>query len=376
LYSGGFLELPVTEIPLDSSTREEDVTLLHGRNLLIKLIQNKQIRDLLEERIVQEFLSTEDLCDKEFRLALSQILKFEEELNTELGSGLLHLREQTYRQAKYYRKGTSPRRPMSFWSAAYSEFPSEEFEISLSERLLADLREGAVFFANRIERIDHDLLASEEKLKRFNDDLEVLEPTVVLRCPRCGIPVFKERKPLQVPKFQDRDLYEADIVKGEIKGPIRCVVCHFDFDRRSALRINLHILRDQIREVWNSHVWLEDYVSRILQSMQWKTWIRAHVLGSSGVRHEVDVLGVKESYVLVCECKTGNVSRQDVFNFWAKAYDIRSHVNMLALVEALPEPETREFVTKNPSLFLLENLGNKRRSEIVSELKSSIVGRI
>ena len=78
----------------------------------------------------------------------------------------------------------------------------------------------------------------------------------------------------------------------------------------------------------------------------------------------------------MCECKTGNVSRQDVFNFWAKAYDIRSHVNMLVLVEALPEPETREFVTKNPSLFLFEDLGKKKRSEIVSELKSSIVGRI
>jgi len=369
--------LPVTEIPLDSSTREEEVTLLHGRNLLIKLVENREITNLLADGAVRDFLSTEDLCYKDFRNAMNTILRLERELDEELKKELLYRREQAFRQARYYRKGFSPRRPLTYWSMLYSGIPREKIEALLPEKLLTDLRTRTELSVGRLQRIDSELLAFEKELKRFNSSLEVLHPTVILRCPRCGLPVFTERKPTGSPIYpDDAEFSEVDVVKGEIKGSTTCLLCHLVFERGTALRINLHLPRVKIREIWNRNIWLEDYVSRLLQSMQWKTWSHAYVLGSSGVRHEIDVLGVKGSYVLVCECKTGDVARQDVFNFWAKAYDIRSHVNMLALVELLPEPETREFVTKNPSLFLLENLGEKKRSEIVDELKSSIVGRI
>jgi len=123
-------------------------------------------------------------------------------------------------------------------------------------------------------------------------------------------------------------------------------------------------------------MWFEDYMSRLLRAEGWKTWSSVYVLGSSGVRHEIDVLGVKGDYVLICECKTGHVDRAQVFNFWAKVYDIRAHVSILALIDELPEPETKEFVSKNPSVSLLEKLGNKRKKEIVGELKGSVVGKI
>lgn len=39
--------MPVTEIPLHALTREEDVTILHGKNLLLKLIENKEVKQFL-----------------------------------------------------------------------------------------------------------------------------------------------------------------------------------------------------------------------------------------------------------------------------------------------------------------------------------------
>jgi len=70
-------------------------------------------------------------------------------------------------------------------------------------------------------------------------------------------------------------------------------------------------------------------------------------------------------YSLLCECKSGRVRREEVFNFWTKVYDIRSHFSMLALTGELPDPETREFLEKNPSVICLENLGKKTKKEII-----------
>ena len=54
--------MPVTEIPLDSSAREENVTILHGKNLLLKIIENERVKQFLSRTDVREFLSTDDIC--------------------------------------------------------------------------------------------------------------------------------------------------------------------------------------------------------------------------------------------------------------------------------------------------------------------------
>jgi len=69
----------------------------------------------------------------------------------------------------------------------------------------------------------------------------------------------------------------------------------------------------------------------------------------------------------------GKVRRRDVFNLWAIGQDLKSHVSVLALVGRLPETETREFVSKDLSMVLLENLGEKKKSQIIKELRNSIL---
>jgi len=91
-------------------------------------------------------------------------------------------------------------------------------------------------------------------------------------------------------------------------------------------------------------------------------------MGASGMLHEVDVLAIRDESIIACECKTGKVSRNDVFNFCTKVSDLKVHLSILALIHGFPEPETRKFVKKNPAIIGLENMGNREEIEILEEL--------
>jgi len=108
----------------------------------------------------------------------------------------------------------------------------------------------------------------------------------------------------------------------------------------------------------------------------WRTWTSIHVLGASGITHQIDFLAIKDGYVITGECKTGKVKREDVFTFWTKMADIKSHLGLLALIDEMPEPETREFISKSPSMILLEKIGNQKRDQILEKLRGSVIGKI
>jgi len=79
------------------------------------------------------------------------------------------------------------------------------------------------------------------------------------------------------------------------------------------------------------------------------------MLGMSGIPHEIDILGIKKGFILIAECKTGKLARSDIFTFSTKITDLKSHVALFMSLLPLPDPETREFLTKNPMVILLEN---------------------
>jgi len=59
------------------------------------------------------------------------------------------------------------------------------------------------------------------------------------------------------------------------------------------------------------------------------------------------------------ECKTGKIGRKDVFNFWTKIFDIRSHISICLCAEEMPEHETGHFLQNNLSVILLEKIKEK-----------------
>lgn len=96
------------------------------------------------------------------------------------------------------------------------------------------------------------------------------------------------------------------------------------------------------------------------------------VMGAnSGVSHDVDVLSVrrKEGRICLIECKTGDVTQKDVYNFWTKVYDTGAHLGLLAMIQGLSDPEALLFIEKNPYLRLLENIGECVDEQIMSRLK-------
>jgi len=75
------------------------------------------------------------------------------------------------------------------------------------------------------------------------------------------------------------------------------------------------------------------------------------------------------------ECKTGRVSRKDVFNFWTKVFDIRPYISIFACLQEIAEPETRQFLQNNPSIILLENIKEKHENKLIQELRDSPIGK-
>lgn len=128
----------------------------------------------------------------------------------------------------------------------------------------------------------------------------------------------------------------------------------------------------EIRQVWQSNLWFEAYFAHLLQKLGCKTWTGIHVMGASGMQHEVDVLAVKDDTVIISECKTGKASRNEVFNFCTKLGDLKAHVSIWAQIKELPEPETRKFVQKNRAIIKLENMGKMKDADILTYLKKEL----
>jgi len=95
-------------------------------------------------------------------------------------------------------------------------------------------------------------------------------------------------------------------------------------------------------------------------------------MGASGILHEIDVVAIKDGTLIVGECKTGKVSRNDVFNFYTKIGDTKAHFSIFAFIGSFPDPQTRDFVKRNPAIIRLENMGNMDAPEVLSELKQGL----
>lgn len=203
--------------------------------------------------------------------------------------------------------------------------------------------------SSRLKAKEKRNLQLEEEIKKIIG-LDLLEPAIALICPHC-------KNVLQI---------------GEFKGTLKCKICEKDVSRSSAKRFPIHQVPEVLKKVWVSGLWLEAYFAKFLRKLNCKTWVKVHIMGASGVPHEIDVLAIKEGNIIVAECKTGKVSRQDVFNFLTKTQDLKVHMGILALLESLPEPETKDFVKKNRLLHLIDNMKSKKDDQVLSDLKSVV----
>jgi len=349
------IEMPIRWEILDSSTKEEDITVILGKNILMKIIEDPNKQSLLKNDVVKKFVSIPNLCNDDIRRIIDKLIEQETYLTApslvktlmqekdklEALEPVLHLLEQIM----------APIKEAKFFKALEESALRED---KLVEKLLEqkDLLPDLMF---RIKgKIDKKQLSEyEKKILSIGKEIEektgfkILVPSTLFVCPKCKAILFSQ----------------------EISNK-KCLSCNEEISEENAERISIYKIPDEIRNVWLSNLWFEAYFAGLLRKLGCKTWISVHAMGASGVLHQVDVLAItKNGTVLVCECKTGKVSRDKVFNFCTKVADLKAHISVLALIRGLPEPETREFVKKNPAIIRLENIGKMKEVDIVTDLE-------
>src|SRR6266699_1269313 len=334
--------MPFVIVPLDSL--DDNFTILLGKNILLKITENVKARTLLDDSLVQKIVSTPNLCNE-------KTIKMIDELRQLDASG-----EDLYTSTFYPPTATNWESPRDIeartkiLTARISELMNEsttwKFALNYDKVLGAFVSERTL---DEWEKREKALLATDEQLKSISG-LELLEPTVAILCPTC-------KRTLQV---------------GEFKGALNCARCKKDMSRKDVERVPIHRIAESVKRLWVKDFWFEAYMAKLFEKLGWTTWTAVHIMGSSGVPHEIDVLARKESNVVVVECKTGEVSRNHVFTFLTKTQDLKVNLGILALMRARPEPETRSFAKRSRLLVTLENMSKMDEKQILESLKNEL----
>jgi hypothetical protein len=173
------------------------------------------------------------------------------------------------------------------------EFDEAIFEIR--RELYTELRKTVVRFSNKIQ---NRISAFEEKRKV---ELSILSSTTIHVCKNCA-------KIISLDKFK------------------RCAcVCGEKITKISQVKqIPIHHFNDRLINFLERNYWFEHGVDYLLRRKNLQTLVGFHVLGHSGVRHEIDNIAdsKSENYRFFCECKNAEVAVKDIFVFSGKMIDV------------------------------------------------------
>lgn len=112
--------------------------------------------------------------------------------------------------------------------------------------------------------------------------------------------------------------------------------------------------------------WLEDYIANLLERLGWSTWTSIYIVGASGVSFEIDILAIKNGYMMIGECKSGKIKQEHLTNFLSKFNEIRSHYAFFFSLASV-EKTMETMVEKNPAFHLIQ--GNLNDNKILKELQ-------
>jgi len=355
--------LPVSIKELDKSSKQDNITVLLGKKVILNIIEKPYSKRLLDDTHVKRFISLPNLCRESRQQQLTHFFQVESRFrNTCINESRLrhNINDVTslVENKKFCLKHLEDLRK----NVNLEELRKKEDEHSIEKYRLI------LYQQDQLERTMYDLSKitrrKKSKLTILNEQtfsagkelekelgLAILTAHTYIFCPDCGTLISSEE-------------YESEE---------KCARCERQIKRKDAEYVEVHIANDKIREVWESRLWFEAYVSELLKKLNWQTWTHVLVMGSSGIYHQIDFLAIKGGSVIVGECKTGRVSRNDVFNFVTKADDIKAHFSIYAMLNGLPETETREFIRKDPSVIMLENLCKLEEDAIIEELDKRLL---
>jgi hypothetical protein len=342
---------------LDSSyVDEENIVIVLGRNIILKIIENPTVKALLDDQKIKTFVSIKDLCEENTRSLINDLITQEAYLTApSIVQEIIEEKEKHpnfEQRVKALTRITQPLTQSKFAKKVESrlsktlkdDLSSEELRRDLMFRLKGEVDE------RKIQKHVRRLLAIQKEITE-RTGLRMMVRSTLLVCPHCNVVLF--------PHEVTDSLAE-------------CFVCNKTIKEEKLKSVPIYRIHEKIRKVWHRNLWFEAHFAGLLRKLDFRTWIGVHVMGASGIPHEVDILAIKNGMVVICECKTGKVSRNNVFNFCTKVSDLKGHVSILALIKELPEPETREFLRKNQAIITLENMGKMKEKAILTELNSKL----
>jgi hypothetical protein len=359
VFLGNLLLVTMTRIEwLDSSAKKENPTIVIGKNVLLKILEDEEKRVLLSDPIINKFVSIPNLINNSIGMMVSNIIDQDEYLDTpNILRNLIDNKdtlEPSMKALEVFMKIFQPLMDSRF-AKGYEEVIKIEEEKAIDMAKNKELMQDLAF---RVKgQVDEEFIRTCEKnLLTISEQFEektgvkIIVPSNLFVCPKCSARLYDK----------------------EITGK-KCLSCNSPISQSNIKRIPVYRVHEGIKSIWKSGFWFEAYLAGCLNKLGCKTWTGVYVMGASGILHEIDVVAIKDDGTLIVgECKTGQISRNDVFNFYTKIGDTKAHFSIFALIGSFPESQTRDFVKRNPAIIRLENMGNMDAPEVLSELKQGL----
>jgi len=397
--------MPINPHYLDESLKDQDITKVIGEDVLSRIFERPRKKKILNEKQAKELLSIEDLSLKKTQLHIDEIRRLIEEEKKltidfvkedvdAIQNALAEEGRSTVNTELLPGTNASGRRMWRIsWVQTYKD------DVPLLEK---DIRGRLTKYmeCQLIEK-DKDIVRHESELRKLNPELKFLKPISIPLCPKCHTPFFdntsdveREKQSKRIAKKESKkapptqsstamvlQLSGATNIKkvlwGELKEPQQCELCNNLVFQRNAATIPLHEIDPAISDVLSENLWFEEYIAVILRELDFETWTSPDVKGASGIRHEMDVLAIKNGSIVCAECKNADIKGcNKIMTFSQKCHDIGSHLGLIALTGNFGDTNVGEFVRKDATLYPLLNLRDKPKKEIISELEKSPIGKI
>lgn len=301
--------MSITLEQLDDDGRENNITILIAKNLLLKFIPGDSV--FFSEKVLQDFIKTQDLlCSSRLTTVIE-----EKKLSEGIAKGLTNMLEFQETIIKLF-----------------DELPSRlEMQENLKKR-----KDAIVDTSNKIKAI--------EGKARFS----IAKMFPLFFCKKCNS-------------------YLANSIDSL---PENCKLCTTKADENSPTFVKF--IDAKIISYLNGF-WFEDYIAKILTQLGWKTWCHGSVMGSSGIYHPADILAVNpEGQILVAECKSGAFGGKDIFNFTAQYFDIKGLYGFFFALKEIPDPRGRDYMQRTPGLCLLDKLEGLNDDQLIQNIEERL----
>lgn len=301
--------MSITIEQLDNDGKENNITILIGKNLLLKFIPGDSI--FFSEKILQDLIKTQSLLCSDL---LTTVME-EKKLSEGIAKGLSDMVE------------------------------FQETIIKLINELPARLG----MKGNLKERKDI-IIATSNKIKAIE-----------------GKAKFSLAKNFPLFFCQNCNSYLANSIDSL---PKVCKFCNTVTDESSSTFVKFI---DAKMISYLNGFWLEDYIAKILTQLGWKAWCHGSVMGLSGIYHPIDILAVNsEGQILVAECKSGAFGGRDIFNFTAQYFDIKGPYGFFFALKEIPDPKGRNYMERTPGLCLLDKLEGLDDGQLIKKIEEHL----